>query len=306
METLNREELKGITDRYLDALGGHAPNRLPLAGHVTYTENGQRLELGDGLWGTATRIGKYRIDIIDTRWQAVGYLGIVFEQQAPCCFATRLKLEDGHISEIETIVAHPNFSGGAGGLNGAQGLEDKGAPHPAFTEKLSSADKRSRAELIAAANSYFSGLEGNTGHYPVAFTEDCQRIENGVQTTGNPEFGAARERERGRSDAPNIIGMSPDAQLKSGYFAFVTAIRNRRHAVVDEDYGNVLSFVFFDHHGRLETLRLTTGQTIPSPLRSPFTWEIAELFKVKAGKLRQIEAVLNGVPYGMKSAVWDE
>ena len=51
---------------------------------------------------------------------------------------------------------------------------------------------------------------------------------------------------------------------------------------------------------------MTTGQTVPSPVRSPTTLEIAELFEVDKGKLDQIEAAPNSVPYGMTSAVWDE
>ncbi len=52
-------------------------------------------------------------------------------------------------------------------------------------------------------------------------------------------------------------------------------------------------------------MRLTTGETVPSPVLSPTTLEISELFEVDQGKLDQIEAVLNSVPYGMTSAVWD-
>ena len=39
-----------------------------------------------------------------------------------------------------------------------------------------------------------------------------------------------------------------------------------------------------------------------SPMfRQPFSFIIAEIFKVKDGKIRQIEAVLTSVPYGMES-----
>ena len=35
--------------------------------------------------------------------------------------------------------------------------------------------------------------------------------------------------------------------------------------------------------------------------RQPFSFIIAEIFKVKKGTIRQIEAVLTSVPYGMSS-----
>ena len=44
---------------------------------------------------------------------------------------------------------------------------------------------------------------------------------------------------------------------------------------------------------------MTAGPT------TPFTWEIAEIFKVTGGQLHQIEAVLTQSPYGMGSG-WSD
>ncbi len=167
---LNREELKDITDQYLDALAWHAPNRLPVSGHVKYTENGQALALGDGIWGTNTKVGKYRIDIIDERNQQVGYIGTVEEVGQWIWNASRLRVEDGAITEIESLITHPSASGGDSGFNGAAEREKVGRAHEAFYEPLAGEDRVSYRQLIAAANSYFSGLERNTGKYPVHFT----------------------------------------------------------------------------------------------------------------------------------------
>jgi hypothetical protein len=51
--------LEAALDGYVDALVARQPSRLPLATSTTFTENGQRLELGDGLssvprWSGAT------------------------------------------------------------------------------------------------------------------------------------------------------------------------------------------------------------------------------------------------------------
>jgi len=67
-----------------------------------------------------------------------------------------------------------------------------------------------------------------------------------------------------------------------------------------------MSFAFFEHQGALKTIHLTNGMTVASPVQAPLTLEISELFQIHGGKLDQIEAVINTVPYGMKSAVWDE
>ena len=50
----DRACLEGLLDRYVDALVARDPSRLPAADTVRFTENGQRLELGDGLWRTVT------------------------------------------------------------------------------------------------------------------------------------------------------------------------------------------------------------------------------------------------------------
>jgi hypothetical protein len=306
---LNREELTGLIDQYLDALAWHAPSRLPLSGHVKYTENGQHLALGDGIWGTNTKIGKYRIDIIDTRGQQAGTIGTVEEVGRLIWNATRLRVEDGAITEIESLIVHPSAMGGDGGFNGAAEREKVGRAHEAFYERLSADDKVSRKQLIAAANSYFSGLERNTGKYPVHFTPDCERRENGTQTTSNPQLADSmgnRPSDGRQAGAPDIVRLGPDAQLKSGFFNFITAIRNRRFPVVDEETGNVMAFGFFDHSGQVGDMTLADGRVVPSPLRMPLTWQIVELFKVKGGKLRQIEAVLTQVPYAMKCDIWDD
>ncbi len=95
-------------------------------------------------------------------------------------------------------------------------------------------------------------------------------------------------------------------QQKSGFYSFVTSIRNRRFPIVDQERGLVMGFGFFEHTGAIQKITLTNGKTVDSPLKSPLTFEIAELFQIHGGKIDQIEAVLNTVPYGMKSAVWDE
>ncbi len=47
--------LEGFVNHYLDVLAAHDPSRLPLAKNARYTDNGQRLKLGDGMWGRRSR-----------------------------------------------------------------------------------------------------------------------------------------------------------------------------------------------------------------------------------------------------------
>ena len=55
-----RAYLGSYADRYFELLpsGGH--QQLPIAPGVVFTENGQRLRLGQGLWATATGAARTR------------------------------------------------------------------------------------------------------------------------------------------------------------------------------------------------------------------------------------------------------
>ena len=121
----------------------------------------------------------------------------------------------------------------------------------------------SRDDLVKVANSYFTGLGGNTGHNTAPFAPTCLRWENGAQTNSNPTLRPAG------AGGVNIVAMSCEEQQKSGYFSFVTSIRIGVFPVVDRERGLVLSFGFFEHAGRIKEIKLTTGQTVPSPVLAP-------------------------------------
>jgi len=286
--------LQDYVDRYLAALVANDPGPLPWAHGVRFTENGQELRLGDGLWGTASARGRYRLYVADPEDGQVGFIGTVFENGTPVLLALRLKVEDQTISEVETIVARGQFI--ASLPSAGQAVEDRGQPRPQFLRTVPDKERLARADLVRIANAYFTGLAANSGRNSAPFATSCERWENGTQTTHNPRPDTA---------GPDILAMSCEAQQKSGYFPFVTSIRDRRFPVVDRERGLVLAFAFFEHAGRLKELHLTSGEVVPSPVRSPTTLEIAELFQIDKGLIDQIEAVLNVVPYGMTSDAWD-
>jgi len=72
----DRACLDAYVDRYLDAMIAHDPKKAPFARDVRFTENGQRLELGDGLWNTMTGKGAYRLFVTDVEAQQVAFLTI--------------------------------------------------------------------------------------------------------------------------------------------------------------------------------------------------------------------------------------
>jgi hypothetical protein len=280
----NRDCLIGFINQYLEALITHNPSSLPLAKDVRYTENGQLLGPGDGLWNTASDRGTYKLYIADPQAGQAGFFGTIRENGVPTLLALRLKIENMQIIEIETLVVRSDSD--------AIKLEKIGTPHPVFLEAVAPEKRMSRDSLMRTANMYFTALECNDGKGIYPFTTDCNRIENGKQTTNNPS------NDGGPID---IQGMGCKEQFESGFFNFVTRIHDRRFVVVDEERGLVLTFVFFDHAGNIPEVTLTNGMTIPIGVKRPWTWEIAELFKIENGLIRQIEAICQESPYGMGS-----
>jgi hypothetical protein len=283
----DRACLNGFVDQYMAAVAAHDPSKLPTSANVRYTENNVEMKLGEGLWQTSDGWGSYKVYVDDPQTGQVGFLGVANEDGHLSCFAARLKVANHKVTEIEVIAARPDRMGPAGGpvTGGPENLKDK----PLFSE-VEPADQRvSRQKLIQLADGYFNTIQQNTGKLYTTFDPDCQRMENGAITANNPD-----------PKAYAVARMGCQAQLETGMLKMVTRIRDRRY-VVDEQKQMVFAAGFFDHSGVLRKNTLVDGsvRTIGPPFDRPFTFCLFELFKMKNGKIRQIEAVLLTVPYYM-------
>lgn len=295
----DRACLEGFVDQYLDAMLAHNPKMLPLAANVKFTENGQRLIIPDGLWGSIVGKGAYRLFVTDVPAGEVCFIGTVREegrnpgQGIPGAMALRLKVVNRQITEIETLVVRNERA--------AQNLEKLGKPNPVFLEEVPPAERMSRADLIRVANMYFTGMQQNDGKGDYPFTDDCNRLENGSQTTNAPT--PPGQTKPDPATATNYSAQwACKEQFQSGLLHFVWRIRDRRFVAVDPERGLVFSFAFFDHAlGKNRTFQTPSGRTVTGGPTQPWTWELAEMFKLEKGKIRQIEAILDRAPYGMNS-----
>ena len=292
--TCDRACLEGIAEQYLDALVAKDPKKLQVASALKYTENGQRLLLGDGFWNSVTGRGTYKLLIADQTAGQIVTFSTMREAGSPVIVAVRLKIDGNRrLTEIETLVAHSE--------NGAKNLEALGQPRAAFLRATPPADRVSRAELVRVANMYFTGMQLNDGKGNYPFAEDCDRLENGGKTTNAPgKNGAPRPDPRTSS---NYSAMwTCREQFESGLLHFVSRIRDRRYLAVDEERGLVVAFAFFDHDaGASRHFKTPDGRSVTAGPTVPWTWHIAELFKVEKGLLHEIEAILERAPYGMTS-----
>lgn len=285
---LDRAALYAVLDAYLAALAVRDPARVEWAPRVRNTENNVALMLGDGLWGTIAALGHYDLRFADTGTGQVGYFGTVDEPGETSGFTLRLKVEpDGAISEVETLVVRQSDSG----IKFLPQLfEDK----PILNAIVPPAERSPRARLIDLANGYFSTLQLNDGTILTKFAPTCERVENGLRTTNNPDF----------AKIVPVSAQGCEAQFRSGNYRYDDRLRGRRFPLVDEERGLVLAGGFIDHSGRLGEYRLTDGTLVTSPVRRPHSFYLLELFKIRGGAIEQIEANFITVPYNMPSP-WD-
>jgi hypothetical protein len=289
----SRECLARVMGSYLQALVAHDPARLPMTRNVKYTENGVRLNIGDGLWQTAAAMPTYRVDVIDEEEGQVGLLGRISENGNNNWYGVRLRVEpDGKVSEIEVLVNRSLSGPPAGGAGGAPPRQFTD-PHPLMMQAVPPAQRLSRAELARISNTYFTGIDTETSSRGVAFSPQCQRRENGNIMASNPDA------ERG-----SMAWLDCKTQFDTGFQVIVTDIRERRFEVVDRTTGLAFGWGYFDHNGTPAHMSRTLDRApvdVAPTFRQPFSFYIAEVFKVVDGQIRQIEAVLATVPYQMES-----
>ena len=285
----DRECLYGIADQYLEALSQKDAHRLPWAGNARYTENNVEIAIGDGVWATITGLGKYRLEFADPHAGQVGVFGEVIETDSDSVFALRLKVQERKIVEAETVVVRVKDFG-------ALGEGENPFAHPTFVDKpimlqnLAPAQKRTRERLISVADGYFDTLQVNDGVVFTQFDPECNRVENGLQTTNNPQ-----------KPLGPLSALGCQRQFELGMYRYDDRLRARRFPLVDEERGLVMAAGFIDHSGRVGTYQLTDGNTAESPIRRPHSFYLIEVFKIVNGRIRQVEAAFITVPYNMPS-----
>ena len=294
----NRTCLEDLVNQYRAALVAHDPKRLPVSADVVYTENDQKIDLGDGFWKTAEGIGNYKHIFADPEAGQVGFMGTMREAGGPILMSLRLRVQLGRITEVESIYFKP----GGGGPNNIAAMDAPGyKPEDLWFKTIPPAQRPSRQEMISVADAYFSGLQKNdgkgvngTGTYP--FTNDCDRIENGSHTTNVPRP------PNEPKDAVNGFALDCMAQFKLGYYFVVQSIHHRRYPLVDAEHGVVWSHAVFDQ-GTVNKGVLSTGQEYTfRGFNRPSSILVSEAFLIENGKIRRVEMIGPASTYHLNSA----
>lgn len=281
----DRQCLYDLADQYMAALVKKDPSRLPWADQVKFTENDVQLKIGDGLWNTISAKRGYDLKMADPEHGQVGWFSVVEEHGHAAILAARIKVEGKKISEVETVLSRK--------------VDDSPFPvpdnlvkaDPVFSQIIPPAERTPRARLISITDGYFDTLQLNDGTLFTQFHDDCERIENGLQTT--------------HATIPNyaIAKLGCADQFRLGQYVYDDRLRDRRYPLVDEELGLVLAAGFIDHSGKVVDVTWTDGTKASSVFFYPHSFVYLELFKIDHAKIRRVQSVFFSIPYNMPT-VW--
>ena len=311
-QTCDRQCLVTLMQNYLAALVKHDPTAVPFDKEVKFTENTANIPVGDGFWVTASGGPmEFQIYAADPVMQQVACLVMMKENSnVDVLFGARLALRRGKIAEAEHHVVRDDI---------AYALPNLKKPRPGLVEDQAPADRTPRDQMLDIGLSYYDALTGEDGTL-APFAEECERRENGSTSVGGkreaPKPAEAKPQfpPPGPIDpemmklgmalaaAPNTCG----AQISAGVWAYITEIRNRRLLVIDEQKGLAVGFSNLYHDSKLKVMKLKgiPGMDSVPSYQGLFNMPAIHFFKIKKGKIYDIEATGLVLPYGTKTG-WE-
>ncbi len=230
--TCSRESLQSAVDSYLAAQKSGSLTRMALAGNAKYLENMSEVAPDKGLWNTALPIAFSRSFLDKDRCRTFSEV-IVTEGARQYVIGTRLSVDDGKITRIDSLVSHKgDWLFNANSYLKYSSREDWKAP--------AAQTRVSMQELINAANSYLDQFSDKLVKTP--WGRPCARLEGGAYTNRNGDPNATCE-----------VGIPPG----------VLYIVNRDY-VVDEDQGVINVYCRFGNSSTgmpdSHTFRLVNGK----------------------------------------------
>lgn len=266
----NRACLTNYLNEYLNAMIKHEPSAAPLWAGFRETENAVVTHAGNGAWKTFTGFGKIQRRYLDPISQQAGYFGEMEEAGGTAIVSLRLKIEKSKITEAEWVIS--------------RNVPDDFRQDPKNLELMmppdvpvSKAARTDRDLMIAAANSYFDGIETHDTSVPMA-TVDCIRLENGMTTAGArvPVPG-----QPGKFTVPRGCTQQFEKLVQA-------ATPARRYPIVDEEAGFVLGTTLF--------MRAPGSTTMRNLLN--------EWFQIDHGKIIGIYAAMHYLPQDAPAPNW--
>jgi hypothetical protein len=299
----DRQCLVDLMQQYVGALANHSPKDLPFAEKVKFTENSDKgvdiLEVGKGLWENATGgPTEFQIYAADPEAQAVACLVMMKEKEKDILLGARIKLDNGKIIEAEHLVVR----GGAMSRQPFSEMPGLQKARPGFSEDVPKDEQMTREDLLRIGLSYYDALTSEDGTR-APFAAECERHENGMTTAGGtPPAPKEKASPEGAMPTGGFGGIPRDCegQISSGVFSYITEIKPHM-VVADVQKGLAVGFSMFRHDGTKRLAVDAAPETDNKTQWGQFNLAAMHIFKIRNGKLYEIEAPGAVLPYDTKS-----
>jgi hypothetical protein len=288
-------------DAVLAAMIAHDPKKAPLDASVRYTENGQPLAVGDGLWRTLTARGDAGLYLADE--QDVGVFTSTVETDIAGQLTLRLRERRGRITEIEALIVRQEIPMlgkliGTGTLMAPPQLADFDSTRFATAGELGAevpaAERVAAAQLRRIAEDYTHAR--NTEPRSIAFAEPCTARVNGIDSVDNATIKPLDSATRFHPFA-----LSCQRQIDSGFYQRVGRLRESRVVLADAALGVAVVASAIDHPGDADEVKVDGVGEIATPeaFRPPSAYYQVALLKVRGGRVAHVETLERPVFYGM-------
>lgn len=286
----NRACLLAIADDYLAALLAHDPDAAPLADNIRFTENTVLMRPGEGLWQSLSGgPTDFQIYVADPVSRMIGFIGMLEANGAPIQLGLRLAVDDsGRITEAEHMVVSSVREASLVNLQTTRpGLRSDAI--------IAEGERLPREIMLAIGQTYYDAIEMSDGDASL-FADDCERRENGMITagpSGESAFGGPRQ--------------GCNAQLDSRAMSYIDSIDLRRVWIADVETGLVFGISQFRHSMLDKTMDVydANGNLAERAVNfDPFDLPAMHVFKIRGGRIHEIEAIGFMTPY-MSPSGWN-
>ncbi|MFD1788276.1 hypothetical protein ACFSC3_11900 [Sphingomonas floccifaciens] len=298
---VTRAALHDMISLYLDALVAHDPSRLPLTPDCRFTENGVAIPLGEALWHTIDRLDSYRVDYIDTdAGEAASHVAFV-ENDLAGLMALRLKVVEGRIAEIETVIHR-----------GAPMALSMPPVDPIWFEAEAPETRLTRAQLAEETENYLRAVSSSDGSKVKFNPNSALRLENGTLMALGPNdtwphpLKPIEDQDSWFAAVRSTLGMPPGEQLDTGVYGFITSYDNARFPLIDVKRQVVFGVWNFRRRGDVKGVTLN-GKYYPHMERTQFPNEnlLGQAFKFRDGGITRVQGVFLNANVYRAGTGWD-
>jgi hypothetical protein len=213
-----RALLDGLMDDYFTALGTGDASGLPLAADVKFTENAEESPIGTTAFWMNAGDTKHSQRALDTEACSVAAQAVIPENGMDLPVAIRIRVEDGQMTEIETIVVRPGDYTASFAVDSDPAAIIAIADDVGWHDEVPAADRATRQELSGWIDKYFRAFPAGVCNV----TGACRRLENGGGdfSCGSGASCSANTPTTGGTFEPRVIVVDEVRGIAAGFTIF--------------------------------------------------------------------------------------